>query len=423
MRQEDVWAWGERASRLIAAGRPAAALPWLRRCASRGAGWALLLRSRAKQSLGQPRLAEADVTRAFDADPACGWIFGLAVGAAAVPPGAAARRLLAENRRFGTDPACYAVRAFIGKLSIMAGRGAAGLAHLDWAVKAAPSRPYLFTWRAEARRRLGDLRGARADARRALALDARSAVAWTTQAALHRTDGRPRRALEAAARACRLSRTYEQAPLEAARACLALGDGRGLLVWLERAVRRSRRLGWRNLADGAASPAPEPESLLDRPELQAAAWRGRLLAWCGERALSRGEAARASLLLAQAARLAPGFSWAHGWLGEACLLLGDAARARGHLSRALSGDGRDARSWIALGRSHLEERRAGQALSTFRRAAELEPDWAWALYWRGRAQAELGRPEAARRDFDAALRFDGRFTEALRARALLTAGP
>ena len=224
--------------------------------------------------------------------------------------------------------------------------------------------------------------------------------------------------MEAAARAARLSRTYEQGPLEAARACLALGDGRGLLLWLQRAVRRSRRLGWGNLGEGGSSP-PEPESLLDQPELQAAAWRGRLLAWCGERALSRGEAAQA---LARASRApVPGFPGAHAG-AEACRIQGEGELARRHLGRALSCDGRDARAWISLGRLRLEGGHLRPALSAFRRAAALEPDWAWALYWRGRAQAELGRREAARRDYDAALRFDGRFAEALRARALLADG-
>ena len=179
-----LWALGERASALIAAGRPAAALPLLSRCAAAGAGWALLLRARAKAALGRPALAEADVTRAFDLDPDCGWIFGLSVGPLNIPDGG--RRLHEENLSFHDEKASYAARAFHGKLAIMAGLKDEGLAHLDWAAKAAPKRPYLFSWRGEARRRLRDLAGAPAAARPAPPLVPRYDVAWTSLAPHHR---------------------------------------------------------------------------------------------------------------------------------------------------------------------------------------------------------------------------------------------
>jgi tetratricopeptide (TPR) repeat protein len=408
----DIWLWGERASGLIARGRPAQALPWLRRCASAGAGWALLLRCRAKQALGQNLLAEADVTRAFDLDPACGWIFGLSVGPLRLPAGTPARRLFKANASFREEPGCYPARAFIGKLAVMAGRGSEGLAHLDWAVKAATRRPYLFAWRAEARRRLGDLSGAARDLRRALELDPRHAVAWTTQAALWRALGKPGRALEAARRGSRLSRSYEAAPLEAARACLALGDGKGLLLWLERAARRSSRLGWSNLSEGSFAPPPDPRTLLAQPGLSLPPWRGRALAWSGQAALNRGETALAARLLEEAVASAPAFHWARAWLGEAFAALGENKKARRNLQACLQASPRYPRAWIALARLHLESGRPVQALRACRRAAALEPDWAWALYWKGRALAALGRPKQALRDFDQALKLDERFTQA-----------
>ncbi|MCM2304241.1 MAG: tetratricopeptide repeat protein [Elusimicrobia bacterium] len=402
-----LWALGERASALIAAGRPAAALPLLSRCAAAGAGWALLLRARAKAALGRPALAEADVTRAFDLDPDCGWIFGLSVGPLEVP--GEGKRLFETNRSFHDEKSCYAARAFHGKLAIMAGLKDEGLAHLDWAAKAAPRRPYLFSWRGEARRRLGDLAGARADARRALSLDPRYAVAWTTLAAVERQSGRPAAALESARRAARCGPWYENAPLEAARACLALGDVRGVLTWLERAARRSSRLGWTNLGEGRASPAPDPETLLrDAP------WRGTLLAWCGEFLLSRGEHARALDLLNAASH-----PFAPAWRGEARLALGDAAGAERDLRTAVAAAPRYARAWAALARARFELGRLRPALAACDRALALEPDWAWALYQRGRVLGALGKKEAALRDLDACLAIDRRFEAARLERARL----
>lgn len=407
-----VWELGEKASGLIAHGRPAAALPLLARCAAAGAGWALLLRSRAKAALGKPALAEADVTRAFDLDPDCGWIFGLSIGSLRVPEGG--RRLFEQNRSFHDHRDCYSARAFHGKLAIMAGQKKEGLAHLDWAARSAPKRPYLFSWRAEARRRLGDLKGARSDAKRALSLDSRQAVAWTTLAAVERQSGRPVAALKAARRAARCGSWYENAPLEAARASLALGDIRGALAWLERAARRSSRLGWKNLGEGAASPAPDPEAFL-----LASPWRGRLLAWCGEFLLSRGEPARALARIDEALVVFPRLPWVHAWRGEALSALGDLQAAERALRTSTASSPRYARAWAGLAQVRLDLGRPRPALAACDRALALEPDWAWALYQRGRVLAALERKTAARKDLDACLALDGRFEAARRERSLL----
>lgn len=411
----EVRALGEKASALILDGRPAAALPLLSRCAAAGAGWALLLRGRAKYALGRPELAEADVTRAFDLDPACGWIFGLSIGPLRIPPGG--RRLHEANRRFHGDRGCYAARAFHGKLAIMAGRRREGLAHLDWAVKAAPKRPYLFAWRAEARRRLGDLEGARADAKRALALDPRHGVAWTTFAAVERMSGRPAAAFSAARRAARCAPAYEIAPLEAARAGLALGDVPAVLTWLERAARRASGLGWSSLGERHGAPAPDPETLPGD-----ASTRGRLLAWSGERLLSRGEPALALARLDEALGVSPRFAWAQAWRGEALGALGEKAAAEKALLACAAAAPRYARAWAALAQVRFELGRPRPALEACERALKLEPDWAWALFQRGRLLAALGRASEALRDLDACLALDAGFEQARRERARLAAG-
>lgn len=405
-----LWARGEKASALLASGRPAAALPLLSRCASDGAGWALLLRARAKSALGKPALAEADVTRAFDLDPDCGWIYGLSVGPLNIPN--EGRRLYEENRSYRDDPRAYAARAFHGKLAIMAGRKDEGLAHLDWAAKAAPKRPYLFAWRAEARRRLGDLAGARADAKRALALDPRHGVAWTTLAAVERMSGKTNQAFIAARRGASCAPSYEVAFLEAARACLALGDGPGVLAWLERAATRSSRLGWSSLGEGRAAVVANPESFLEGPTRLTAPLAGKLLAWSGEALLARGEPGRALERLDKALALFPRFAWAHAWRGEALSAIGSKAAAERALLRCTAAKPRYARAWTALARVRFDSGRPRPSLAACDRALELEPDWALALYLRGRALAALGRPAAAASALDACLALDRGFDEA-----------
>lgn len=399
------WKLGEKASALMAEGRPAAAVPLLSRCAAMGAGWALLLRSRAKFALGKYALAEADATRAFDLDPQCGWIFGLSIGPLTAPP--EGRRLFEENRSFHDERGCYPARAFHGKLAIMAGNKKEGLAHLDWAAKSAPKRPYLFAWRAEARRRLGDLKGARSDAKRALSLDPRHGVAWTTLAAIERAQGHLAASLVAARRAAVTTPAYENAFLEAARTCRAQGDTAGSLTWLERAARRSSRLGWASLGEGSAAPAPDPEALLrDAP------WRGRLLAWCGEALLSRGEPARAVARLDEALIAAPRFLWAHAWRGEALRALGNPIEAERALRLCTKGAPRYTRAWVALATMLYETGRPREALTACGRALALEPDWALTLYTRGLILRKLGRNEEALRALDACLAIDDRFEQA-----------
>ncbi|MDX6769353.1 MAG: hypothetical protein SF051_07460, partial [Elusimicrobiota bacterium] len=179
---EGLWAAGLKAVEFLEGGRPDLAERVLRDAVAAGHGWALLLRARAKGARGLTRLAIADVTRAFDADPDCGWVAGLSVGDPAVPDHPAARRLHEAGRSWGARPDAFPARAYVGKLKAMAGRGREALADLDAAVAAAPRQAYLYAWRAETRRRAGDAAGALEDCERALRLDPGEAVARVCRA-------------------------------------------------------------------------------------------------------------------------------------------------------------------------------------------------------------------------------------------------
>jgi tetratricopeptide (TPR) repeat protein len=409
----DPWGLALAATELLEKGDLRGALKLLDRCVRAGGeGWGHLLRARTKLALGKSALAVADVTRAFDADPECGWVFGMAVERAPVPARAEAAELARRHRAYG--PSCWPARAFVGKLRLMAGRPD-GLGDLDAAVAAAPAEPYLWAWRAEALRRLGRHAEAKADADRALALDPRHAVALAARAAARRKLGDAAGALADASRAAALMPGYEVAALEAARAALAVGDGRAVLRWLEAASKRAARIGWLSLSEERRlAPADFTRLSAGLPERL----RGRLEAWRGEALLATGDARGAALALGRAAG-DPAFPQARGWLGEALLAVGELGHAKKELDAALARPPRRARALAARARLALEERRPADALKDLAAAMKAEPDWVLPRLLAARAHDALGRRAEALAELDSALRFDPRFAEALELRARL----
>lgn len=404
------------------AGRPKEALKLLARLPRPLAGWALLLRSRAKQALGQERLSIADVTRAFELDLECGWIFDLPVERLTIPSGEGPRRLHELCRRFSGETGCFAVRAFVGKLRAQYGRASEGLPELDRAVQDRPKLAYPRAWRAEIRRRLGDFDGALADADGALAIDRSNGVAWASRAAVLRAQGRAAEAFACADEGRRRDPRYEPCFLEAARAALALKDGRLTLERLEEAARRSCRYGWRSLYEGGPPPLADLDAFAADPALAPPRWAARLAAWRGEALLGLGRAAEAEESLRRALSLDPGFAWARAWLGEALAALEKRARALRELERAARLSPRYARAWLSLGRERLSGGEARAALRAFDRALRAEPRWALAHYWRARAWAFLKENGVARTEVDAALLLDPRFADAQALRRELSSG-
>ncbi|MBI5629762.1 MAG: tetratricopeptide repeat protein [Elusimicrobia bacterium] len=92
------------------------------------------------------------------------------------------------------------------------------------------------------------------------------------------------------------------------------------------------------------------------------------------------------------------------WRGEARLQAGDAA-GMAELERAATLGGR---AWIHawLGRAKVSFARSPQALVSFDRALELEPDNGWYLAWRAEAKRILGIHDGMLEDFDRALAQD-----------------
>lgn len=414
---EKIWPDAQEACRLLKDGDAKSALRRMNRCVRMShEGWALLLRSRIKQRLGLDHLAIADVTRAFDRDPDCGWIFDMPLERLELPASPWARTLYRLNRGFRKETGSYAVHAFIGKLKTMRGLGKEGLRHLDWAVRRKPRQAYLLTWRAEIKRRL-KLESAERDLKAALRLDSRQAVAHAAYAALLREKKKYGPALEHARSAWKFSSTYETGPLEAARIYLAQGEARGTFLWLERAVRRANRYGWRSLYEFGGNSILEGLGRLSQDQaLKDGRWKSRWLAWHGEALLGLGQNKEAAVFLQEALRRDPHFAWAWAWLGEAHLNCGNPDESESAFKQGVRRDPAYTRGWLGLGRLELARGREQKALEALNRAVKIDPAWALSRYWRAEALKKLGRAGEARIDLDKALRLDPRFEQAKRAR-------
>lgn len=410
------WDAGVEAAGLIDRGRHEEALRVLRRARAHRFSWGLLLRSRARARQGHARLTEADVTRAYDLDPSCGWVCGF--GPAPRIPGA--RRLARANRRAGSSAGAYAVLSYEAKLAAMSGRIREALGLFDLAVAKKPPRGQVFAWRAEARRRAGDEGGARSDCERALRLDPREPVARVCRARLRLAAGDAEGALDDAARVSRSSRGYEEAPLEAARACLAMGRAAAALRWLDAAQRRANRYGWRSLGSQAG------EQALARMEsdaaLRAAIPRAAYLSWRAEWELSQGRAAAALRFCDEAILLDGGRALAWTVKGESLAALGRRGDARACLDRSLGLRPRQPRAALARGLLLLEDGRAAAAERDFTRALQDDPTWTSVLLARSRARRALGEEASAREDALAVLRLAPRGSKAREAAAAYLRG-
>jgi tetratricopeptide (TPR) repeat protein len=409
-----VWAEALRASELLLAGEASQALPMLNRIVrASDSGWPLLLRARAKVALGRERLAVGDVTRAFDRDPECGWIFDLPVRQLEIPTLAEARALYAMQRGFAKEPASWPIRAFVGKLKFGAGAPREGLRDLEWAINAQPRQAYLHAWHAEALRRMGKPAAAERAARRALKIDKKDGVAYVALAAALRVQGHPAKALVAARKAERLMPGYEVGFIEGARACLALKDYPGVLGWLDKAVRRANRYGWRSLYEKFPHDFKDLDAMAAAPKMQSRLRRGKLLAWRGEALLGMGQVDQALPVLEEACRLAPEFAWGHAWHAWALDTFGHTAQAEQALNRALKLDPKYARARLMRARRRLDAGQAKAALADADAALKQDDTWARTHVMRVHCLLALKRLPAAMSAAEEALKLDPDYREAL----------
>jgi tetratricopeptide (TPR) repeat protein len=403
---KELWERSWNASEFIERGEAAKALAILDGCVALGVGWPRLLRSRAKLALGREAAAMRDATAAFNENMECGWIFDLPVLRLERPHGEIARRLYERNRGFRESPACFLVRAHAGRLKLICGRRE-GLEDIEWALCAAPKRPFLHAWKAEALRRLR-LPGAQEEADAAIALDPDHWLAYATRAALLRQRGRVEDALTDAVKVASLAPKHEHGHLEAARACLKLNRGQNIFYWLERAAGISGRYGWWAIYEDRSRDFGDIDRLTRDPKL-----RVRAMAWRGEANLAMGRAEAAARDLEFSVKNAPRFALAQAWLGEALSAQGKMDAALACFDKALKLDDTYSRAWVGRARLFLSRSEPKRALADIDRAIKKEPMWAWTWFWKAAAFEALGRSAQAIEALDRAVLIHPLYAEAI----------
>ncbi len=283
-----------------------------------------------------------------------------------------ARRLYEAGRCWGASPRAFSRAPRVKEGAPPPPNVPALRADLDAAVAAAPRQAYLYAWRAETRRRLGDASGALEDCERALRLDPREAVARVCRARLRLARGDARGVVRRGARRP-APRLRGSAARGGARPPGARGRPRGPALARRRLQTRQPLRLAQPRAGGRRTSARPPvggPGARRRPLGRQAADLDR------EWRLSQGDASGALALLGEAARLDPARAWAWGFRGEAFAVLGRRRDAEASLTRALKLDARFARGFLARGRLRLDARRAAAAERDFTAALAVDRDLA-----------------------------------------------
>jgi tetratricopeptide (TPR) repeat protein len=338
------------------------------------------------------------------------------------------------------------------------GRRDAALRHLDAAVRLEPSEGWLYQFRADVRRRAGDLEGFAADADRAALLDESAAyfrfAAEPRAASLRRVIAGADRFLKK-----RPGTHWMLATRADCKRYPEINDFEGALRDFEAAVAAAPRCAWAwAYLSRARMTSAGPRPALEAVERAAAlapscgwirVWRGEVkrrlgdlrgamadfeqglsldpgyefgYAWRGGARRAMGLHSRALEDLDLAAALDPSYAWtfherslalrALGRVKEAVLDLERAARLDpkfqwgpdlSPLDRYLEAGPDDAAAWAWRGQGRVAQDDLAGGVADLSRALALEPRNARALLWRGRALALLGRTKAALADLDAAI--------------------
>ncbi|MBI5629751.1 MAG: tetratricopeptide repeat protein [Elusimicrobia bacterium] len=358
--------------------------------------WGHLLRGEAKRSLLDYRGALADYERALSLDPSWSW-----------------------------------AHAFKARVLFQAGTREEDLSCLDQALKLEPACGWMLAWRGEALRRLGRLREAAVDFKKALRRDPLYDQAYCWNAKLLEARGEIRQALESLDRGIAICPDFEKAHRQKVRVLRKLGEVPRALRALNRAASLNHRNNWLGAwtAEGQES---SPEALAALEELEAFgaensghAWT---LAWLGETLVQLGkfDQALSSLDKALSLPLPPsGRAWAFCWKGECLLRSGRARESIPCFNRALRLDPGYARAWAWRGRAKALEGSWRGALADYRKTlAARRVEYSWIYAWKAEAELELGLSGQALKDCDAALALDSRpaVFHYWRAKALLAEG-
>ncbi len=126
--------------------------------------------------------------------------------------------------------------------------------------------------------------------------------------------------------------------------------------------------------------------------------------------------------LEQARNMAPETVLPHFTLGALKVVRGEHSEAIAHLEQSLDIE-ETSQSWYLLGTCHLEMGKSGRAVTAFRRAVELSPDFEDALYQLGIACLRRGWTKKALESFQQVLRLDPQRLQYQETVRMLTGAP
>ncbi|NNN04461.1 MAG: tetratricopeptide repeat protein [Elusimicrobia bacterium] len=304
--------------------------------------------------------------------------------------------------------------AFYGRAACYVPSGAAeGIRHLSRAIALSPHSGWCYAWRANARRLVGDLRGAKRDFDAAVKLQPFYHRAYVWRGSLLRKLGRFSEALSDLNRGLVLDPHYSLTYHERSLVRRRLGDIPGALSDLDCAFLLDHRYSWVFKTGGT----PDPGQLrLGIEELERAERRNphlpSLFMWRGQARFQAGDSSGALVDFQTAALMDPHHGLNLGWQGLVLLESGEARRALEPLRKAVVFEPRFqiARSWLA--RAEFACGRRVQARRILLDVLREKPLTPWARYWLAHFDREEGRLASAERELGKALLIDGKSPEA-----------
>lgn len=306
------------------------------------------------------------------------------------------------------------VHAFYGRAACYVPESTAeGVAHMTRAIALSPHSGWCYSWRANAKRLQGDLKGALRDFDEAIRRQPFYHRAYVWRGSLLRKLGRHEEAIESLNRGLYLDPHYSLTYHERSLARRAVGDWAGALSDLDRAFLLDPRYSWVFKVGGP----PTEKSLRDGiRELDKAQKRSphlpSLYTWRGQIKMQASDISGALLDFEVAARMDPHHGLNLGWQGLALLESGDPVRALEPLRKAveLEPNFRIARAWLARAEHESGSReRARRRLKDVLREKPLTP---WARYWLASFDRDAGRLASAEKELKLALLIDGKSPEA-----------
>lgn len=284
--------------------------------------------------------------------------------------------------------------------------GREGLAALDRAAALDSQAGWLRAWRGDARRKLGDLKGAAEDLVAARRLEPGYDRTYLWLGKVLDAAGLPGRALSILSEGVRRCPHFEKAFAQRSQVLRGLGRLGEAVADLNRAARINHRHDW--LGTWTARPFPLSPRQRRWFEVLASesARRPRhaaLRGWLGEARVQAGDIGDGMRDLDAVVERNPGFAWAWAWRGEALVRAGKRAEARRDLTLACRLDPNYGRAFAWRGRLATLEGNFAAALRDLSRAVgDSLVEYSWMYYWRGLAHEGLGRRGDAAKDFETA---------------------